>query len=484
MATIVSASGKVLLAGGYLVLDPAHSGIVVSTSSRFYSIIRESPSARPHQITVRSPQFLEATWSYDVLFSPRGEIGLRASVSNASKNKFVQLAIERVLFLSLQISGIQAARQATAQGLEIVIVGDNDFYSQRGQLAAMKLPSAIASLAKIPKFAATNCSLPDVHKTGLGSSAALITSLVGALLVHFSLIPASSLQTENEADEGRRLAHNVAQYVHCLAQGKVGSGFDVSSATYGSQIYKRFDPDVLQPLMSDDIPARLTDILSPSNKAWNHSVMPFKLPPLTRIMLADVDAGTDTPAAVGKVLAWRKQHADKAAALWTALSAANDSLAKALTWLSTLHQRSPGAYQTAVSRLVVLPHDKWSAIASGDEVTKGFLRVFEISEAIRAKMREMGNLSDVPIEPVEQTRLLDACIARPGVIAGGVPGAGGYDAIWLLVLTPPNNSQAVSAVESIWSTWREMNVSPLAASESHERGARLENTAMLKGLKL
>lgn len=159
MATIVSAPGKVLLAGGYLVLDPTHSGIVVSTSSRFYSIIRDSPTARPHQITVRSPQFLEATWGYDVLFSPRGEIGLRPSVSklsrlsvlctpllcfqvaevglrasSASKNKFVQLAIERVLFLALQINGIQAARQATTQGLEIVIVGDNDFYSQRGQV--------------------------------------------------------------------------------------------------------------------------------------------------------------------------------------------------------------------------------------------------------------------------------------------------------------------------------------------------------------
>lgn len=28
-------------------------------------------------------------------------------------------------------------------------------------------------------------------------------------------------------------------------------------------------------------------------------------------MLADVDAGTDTPAAVGKVLSWKKQHAEQ-----------------------------------------------------------------------------------------------------------------------------------------------------------------------------
>ena len=34
----------------------------------------------------------------------------------------------------------------------------------------------------------------------------------------------------------------------------------------------------------------------------------------------------------------------------------------------------------------------------------------------------MSKLSSVPIEPEEQTRLLDACSALPGVIGGGVPG--------------------------------------------------------------
>jgi phosphomevalonate kinase len=58
---VVSASGKVLLAGGYLVLDPAYSGVVVSTSSRFYTVITP---AKTNRIVVRSPQFINATWSY------------------------------------------------------------------------------------------------------------------------------------------------------------------------------------------------------------------------------------------------------------------------------------------------------------------------------------------------------------------------------------------------------------------------------------
>lgn len=68
--TVVSAPGKVLLAGGYLVLDPKYSGIVVSTSSRFYSVV--SPASTPGVITVNSPQFTDAVWKYSV--GPDGSV--------------------------------------------------------------------------------------------------------------------------------------------------------------------------------------------------------------------------------------------------------------------------------------------------------------------------------------------------------------------------------------------------------------------------
>ena len=34
----------------------------------------------------------------------------------------------------------------------------------------------------------------------------------------------------------------------------------------------------------------------------------------------------------------------------------------------------------------------------------------------------MSTKSEVPIEPPEQTRLLDACMEVPGVVMAGVPG--------------------------------------------------------------
>lgn len=66
--TVVSSPGKVLIAGGYLVLDPTYSGTVVSTSSRFYTTVQDDPSKTLRRIRVRSPQFNDAEWEYIVSF--------------------------------------------------------------------------------------------------------------------------------------------------------------------------------------------------------------------------------------------------------------------------------------------------------------------------------------------------------------------------------------------------------------------------------
>ena len=47
-------------------LDPKYSGVVVSTSSRFYTVVQSSASRDANYITVKSPQFKEATWNYEV----------------------------------------------------------------------------------------------------------------------------------------------------------------------------------------------------------------------------------------------------------------------------------------------------------------------------------------------------------------------------------------------------------------------------------
>jgi phosphomevalonate kinase len=63
----VSAPGKVLLAGGYLVLDREHTGLVFGLDARIHVCIEPVETSQGvvlSQITVQSPQFLEANWEY------------------------------------------------------------------------------------------------------------------------------------------------------------------------------------------------------------------------------------------------------------------------------------------------------------------------------------------------------------------------------------------------------------------------------------
>ena len=182
------------------------------------------------------------------------------------------------MLLASEVIGTSSLNEALSAGLDIAVVADNDFYSQSQkviyaasdivglivdniQLAELNWPKTTASLAQLPHFMPTGTTLMDVHKTGLGSSAALITSLVSALLLHLHVISQTSFgdsqpQSSNEepynGNEGKKLAHNLAQFIHCLAQGKIGSGFDIAAAVFGSQIYTRFNPAVIKAFMEGD----------------------------------------------------------------------------------------------------------------------------------------------------------------------------------------------------------------------------------------
>ena len=62
-----SAPGKVLLAGGYLVTDTAHTGLVFGLSARMHVCVQElrsSPGVGLNEVIVRSPQFRGAEWRY------------------------------------------------------------------------------------------------------------------------------------------------------------------------------------------------------------------------------------------------------------------------------------------------------------------------------------------------------------------------------------------------------------------------------------
>lgn len=339
-----------------------------------------------------------------------------------------------------------------------------------------------------------------------------MTSLIAALLFHLNIIslPPTS-QAEALHDTGKRppsdaseerlsndmtgfdTVHSLAQYAHCLAQGKVGSGFDISSAVYGTHIYRRFSPSLLTALMEHPstsiIPSSgLLDALDP--KRWDQTAAPWRLPRGLRLMLADVDAGTDTPSFVGKVLAWRERQKQTALQVWTDLGKANDTLANLLQEMCGHEgdeQYDPILAEAAripieecdiarpISQILVRIHAALTVCQNLSLPVEGADEV----QLIRSYLQHMSTLSSVPIEPPSQTRLLDACSICPGVLGGGVPGAGGFDAIFLLVVGEP---RVVSAVERVWEGWTELGVCPLMARQS-DGGLRREILDGVRGLR-
>lgn len=66
-SNVVSAPGKVLLAGGYLVLDREYTGLVVGLDARIHVHVQDlhtTSGLTLSEIIVRSPQFRDAEWRY------------------------------------------------------------------------------------------------------------------------------------------------------------------------------------------------------------------------------------------------------------------------------------------------------------------------------------------------------------------------------------------------------------------------------------
>jgi len=122
------------------------------------------------------------------------------------RNPFVQYALLLAMsFVHVHVP-LEHFRGVLAKGIYLQVFGNHKFYA--GDAGS--------------------------SKTGLGSSAACTTAVVAAIMQYFGI--------DVEQPQFRSVAHNIAQAAHATAQNKIGSGFDVAAAAYGSGIYVRFSP--------------------------------------------------------------------------------------------------------------------------------------------------------------------------------------------------------------------------------------------------
>lgn len=369
-----------MVAGGYLVLDPSYQAFVTALSSRMHVKIEQLPAREKTIVEVESPQFI-GQWRY--------EIGETLTASN--RNPFLEASIATVF----------AYVSPAPVNIRLTLFSDPGYHTQEDT-------QEWKSTNGKKRFLRHGKNIEVVPKTGMGLSAGLVAVVCAALLVTL---------TERLLEELLDVIHNIAQIAHCKAQGKIGSGFDVAAAVYGSIVYRRFEPAVIDGLLavSDTTAASYRDELRRVvDKKWDFVHVPCSLPPGIKLLLGDVQGGSETPKLVSQVLSWRKADSDSDL-VYSQLDNANMAFMAALQSLSSQFETDSAGYMAKMQKGTLFG-ELQSAIG-----------------AIRTGLQTLTKKSGAEIEPEKQSILLDRCAQLPGCLGGVVPGAGGYDAICLLV---------------------------------------------------
>lgn len=357
------------------------------------------------------------------------------SGSSYQPNPFIETTLTYVL---TYISRVAHQRPAhSIRSARLTILADTDYYS-----ASSSSTEPVANSSS-NRFIPFGTSLKDAKKTGLGSSAALVTSLTAALLSHY-LDP---IHFDLTTDKGRTVLHNLAQAAHCRAQGKIGSGFDVAAAVHGSCLYRRFSPSVLDAVPQPGQPHFGTKLEEAIRGAkWDTEIHKDKvsLPSGVAMRMVDVECGSQTVGMVKAVNAWRAADPAGSKALWDDLQRRNEALARVL----------------AEGKVDELP----AALAASREL-----------------VRDIGSRSGVPIEPESQTELIDALSAVEGVYGGVVPGAGGFDAVSLLVRDDEETVGRLERFLGEWSAKKKDSKVKLLGVKGELEGVRIEKLREFDG---
>ncbi len=386
----VSAPGKILLLGGYSVLEKGNVSFVAAIDKRVYASIQ---LIGMEEVLFSIPQF-------GIFFE--GEIareGLRFSASKDERQsaRFVINAVEMTL------------RYLSAKG---------------GKITGFKL-TAMNDAA----FGTAG------RKTGLGSSAAVTVAVIGALLTAYGYDLRNS--------KTKQIIHNLSQLSHSVSQGKIGSGFDVASAVYGSIKYGRCSPSIIQKALKVKGKAFAKQIES----NWGYSVFPLILPSEFLPIAAYTRYSAPTPQMVKRVMGYKGREAKTYNELIEEINRANIDALKALEEIVLQKARSKEYRKRLRER-------------------KGEFEQFQAHfNDGRLLTKKLGELAKTDIESSKFTRLIQLSLQK-GAYVCKLPGAGGGDSIVAVCLSEEERRK-------LSRYWRSLKLGVLSIGFSEE-GVRVE----------
>ena len=217
--------------------------------------------------------------------------------------------------------------------------------------------------------------------------------------------------------------------------------------------------------------SQLFDLVTDADKKWDCTVQPINLPEGLELLMADVCGGSESPSMARQILEWKKKNRETgflSGYYWKDLKRCNKKIASLLSDQYTKKPFCDGlvrdgpliiASRTAEQWKKPMPSTWHEFDGSSWDVAMQLLDLRMAFLESRQNLKGMGNAADVPVEPDSQTALADATMKLPGVVAAGLPGAGGYDALFVIyVKGPPTNEGKSDQVrDAIGNLWRDLS---------------------------
>ena len=338
------APGKILWIGGYSVIERPNISMVTTVDAYVHVHVRHIEGNR---IILSTPQ---------MKLHIKGGIDPDTGKISAEFRKESLLLKSSVEIASRYISG----KGIKLGGMEITTENDPEFSYTIGN--------------------------DKVAKSGLGSSAAVTVASIAAILRAYGLDP-----NENDA------LHKLAQVAHSIATGKVGSGFDIAAATYGSIIYTRYSPDIIKNLPESYQNEDLQNLIK---KEWDYGIVKFTLPTEFKLTFGNfLGEGMVTAVALGSLSEFKEKNHSEYIKLIQKINREN---------------------QQAINVLLALKKEG---------LTENKLNLFRESfNKGRLLTKQLGILSKVSIEDDDLTKLIEESMMN-GAFVAKLPGAGGRDSI-------------------------------------------------------
>ncbi len=243
-----------------------------------------------------------------------------------------------------------------------------------------------------------------LSKSGMGSSAAVTVATVGAVM---ELFEEGAFTTD---------VHKISQMAHAHATKKVGSGFDIAAANYGSITYTRFSEQFVRRLPDEGYTK--DDVEKLVNEDWDYRVTPLTLPSFLHPVVANfVGESANTASLVGVVNRFKGEEPNDYGKLIVDLNAESQKAIDAL-------KRMRGSEDL----------DALQTFQEAFDAGRALSKQLWLRSKVHIKDDDPPEVKLGHIEPDDVTELIERS-RKAGAFVAKSPGAGGKDSLAALCRT-------------------------------------------------